>query len=173
MVDNEEDGIPLVDKLSNEQKKVEKWIFEINKGISLSNTLDISVYFLFMVMFLIIIGSGVGIGATITFSLFSILIFSFLTSSLYAIAKPNMVWEQQKVSLLNDPKVISCVLLKLKFPKENFESWLHLHNINASRAFGTKITFEKMKQAAGILTSGFGVALYLLLRQDLTSKGIL
>ena len=39
--------------------------------------------------------------------------------------------------------------LKLKFPKENFESWLQLHNVNASRVFGTKVTFEKMKQAAG------------------------
>ena len=59
----------------------------------------------------------------------------------------TQVWEQQKILLLNNPKVISAVLQKLKFPKENFESWLNLHNINASRAFGTKITFEKMKQA--------------------------
>ena len=50
--------------------------------------------------------------------------------------------EQQKVSLLNDPEVISAVLLKLIY-NESFESWLKLHNINASRAFGTKITFEK------------------------------
>ena len=58
---------------------------------------------------------------------------------------------------------ICCFAKTLKFPKENFESWLNLHNINASRAFGTKITFEKMKQAAGVLTSVFGVVMYLLL----------
>ena len=41
------------------------------------------------------------------------------------------------------------------------------HSINASRAFGTKVTFEKMKQAAGVLTSVFGIVLYLLLREEL------
>ena len=55
---------------------------------------------------------------------------------------------------------------KLKFPTESFESWLTLHNINASRAFGTKITFEKMKQASGILTTVFGTVFYLLLRDE-------
>ena len=83
------------------------------------------------------------------------------------------VWEQQKILLLNNPKVISAVLQKLKFPKDNFESWLNLHNINASRVFGTKITFEKMKQAAGVLTSVFGVVLYLLVREELRSEGYL
>ena len=62
---------------------------------------------------------------------------------------------------------ISAVILKLKFPKENFESRLQLHNVNASRVFGTKITFEKMKQAAGVITSAFGIILYLLLREEL------
>ena len=90
-------------------------------------------------------------------------IYIYVGNSLYAIAKPNMVWEQQKVLLLNDAKVI----LNLKFPKENFESWLLLHHINASKAFGTKITFEKMKQTAGVLTSLFGITLYLLLRHQL------
>ena len=66
-----------------------------------------------------------------------------------------------------------CCFAKLKFPKENFESWLSLHNINASRAFGTKITFEKMKQAAGVLTSVFGVVMYLLLREEVRSQGYL
>ena len=33
--------------------------------------------------------------------------------------------------------------------------------------FGTKITFEKMKQTAGVLTSLFGITLYLLLRHQL------
>ena len=93
----------------------------------------------------------------------SIIFFSYMTQ----------VWEQQKILLLNDPKVISAVLQKLKFPKENFESWLSLHNINASRAFGTKITFEKMKQAAGVLTSVFGVVMYLLLREEMRSQGYL
>ena len=170
---NEEDGVPLVDKLSNEQEKVERWILAINNGISTYNTISICICFVFNIVFLSVAGSGISTGITITAIIFSMFFFVYFTNMMYAIAKPNMAWEHQKVLLLNDPKVISAVLLKLKFPKENFESWLHFHQINSARAFGTKITFEKMKQAAGVLTSAFGVALYLLLRQELTSKGIL
>ena len=53
----------------------------------------------------------------------SIIFFSYMTQ----------VWEQQKILLLNDPKVISAALQKLKFPKENFESCL-------SFTFSAKIT---------------------------------
>jgi hypothetical protein len=171
--DNEEDGIPLVDKLTQEQEIVEKWILEINNGISIYNSFLIGGQFIFLIFFLSIVGSGYSIGATITFSIFSAFLVVFLIRFMYGIAKPNMAWKQQKIALLNNPKVISAILLKLKFPKENFESWLQNHNINASRIFGTKITFEKMKQTAGILTSAFGIAIYLLLRNELTSRGVL
>ena len=164
---NPEDGIPLAKKLSKEQNKVEKWIIAVNNGMSTFNTLMICHTTGNLIIFLIMLGSGQEIGATIFFSLFSIFFWIFLSSALYAVAKPNMVWEQQKVLLLNDAEVISAVILKLKFPKENFESWLQLHNVNASRVFGTKVTFEKMKQAAGVITSAFGIILYLLLREEL------
>ena len=163
---NPEDGISLFKKLSKEQKIVENWIMAINKGISLYNTLFISISLANCALFLLIAAGGFGIGATITFSLFALFMWYFFCTSLYAVSKANLVWEQQKIALLNDPEVISSVLLKLKFPTESFESWLTLHNINASRAFGTKITFEKMKQASGILTTVFGTVFYLLLRDE-------
>ena len=165
--DNPEDGISLAKKLSREQTKVERWMIAVNNGMSTFNTLMICFILGNLLIFLILLGSGQDIGATIFFAVFVIFMWFFLSGALYAIAKPNMVWEQQKVLLLNDAEVISAVILKLKFPKENFESWLQLHNINASRVFGTKITFDKMKQAAGVLTSAFGIVLYLLLREEL------
>ena len=164
---NSEDGIPLAKKLSKEQNKVEKWIIAVNNGMSSYNTLNICNTTGILIIFLIMLGSGQEIGATIFFAVFSIFMWMFLSSTLYAIAKPNMIWEQQKILLLNDAEVISAVILQLKFPKENFESWLQLHNVNASRVFGTKVTFEKMKQAAGVITSAFGIILYLLLREEL------
>ena len=164
--DDVEDGMLLLKKLSKEQKKVETWIMAVNRGMSTYNTLYISLSFVNCTFFLTIAAGGFGIGTTIVFSLFALFMWIFFCSSLYGVAKANLVWEQQKVSLLNDPEVISAVLLKLKFTAESFESWLKLHNINASRAFGTKITFEKMKQAAGVLTTIFGTVLYLLLRDE-------
>ena len=74
-----------------------------------------------------------------------------------------MIWEQQKIALLNDAQVI----LNLKFPRESFKEWLSLHNFNATKVFGTKVTFEKMKQAAGLFTSIVGIVLYVLLREEL------
>ena len=82
---------------------------------------------------------------------------------LYALAKPSRVWNRQKISLLNNAKVI----LNLKFPRESFKEWLSLHNLNAAKIFGTKVTFEKMKQASGLLTSAIGIVLYFLLREEL------
>eukprot|EP00943_MAST-04B_sp_MAST-4B-sp1_P004927 g4927.t1 len=171
--DDEEDGILLADKLTKEQEKVEKWILEINNGISGFNSITILGQSIFMIFFLGIVGSGYSVGATVTFSLFSAFNMAYLIMFMYGIAKPNMIWKQQKIALLNNPKVISAIFLKLKFPQENFESWLNDHNINASRLFGTKITFEIMKQTAGILTSAFGIAMYLLLRNELISLGVL
>ena len=37
----------------------------------------------------------------------------------------------------------------------------------AAKIFGTKVTFEKMKQASGLLTSAIGIVLYFLLREEL------
>ena len=41
--DNVEDGISLAKKLSKEQKKVEKWIIQINGGMSTWNTFAVSI----------------------------------------------------------------------------------------------------------------------------------
>ena len=115
------------------------------------------------IIMLILASGGFSLAGTIAFAILAVWMFMFLYNTLYALAKPNLIWEQQKIRLFNDAEVI----LNMKFPKENFETWLSRHDINASRAFGTKVTFEKMKQAAGVLTSVFGIVLYLLLREEL------
>ena len=87
----EEDGIPLVDKLSMEQEKVEKWILEINNGISTFLSFRIVGFSGYLIFFLSIVGGGYSIGASITFAAFSVFVFMLISSSLYAVAKPNMV----------------------------------------------------------------------------------
>ena len=66
----EEDGIPLVDKLSMEQEKVEKWILEINNGISTFNSFRIVGFSVYLIFFLDIVGGGYSVGASIGFSIF-------------------------------------------------------------------------------------------------------
>eukprot|EP00943_MAST-04B_sp_MAST-4B-sp1_P002204 g2204.t1 len=163
---NIEVGMSLVDRLSHEQAQVEKWIIAINKGMATFNSLLSFSMLSSVVITLIIVASMNSVGPIMFIIALALFMWVMFSNTLYALAKPNMVWEQQKILLLNDAKVI----LNLKFPKENFESWLDNHNINAARVFGTKLTFEKMRQATGALTSVFGVVLYLLLRDDL--KGL-
>ena len=160
--DNGEDGVSLVDKLSHEQAKIEKWIIAINNGMTTFNSLMQLFLFINNLISLIIIGSLNSIGAIIFVTVVTLFSWVTLANGLYALVKPNMVWEQQKIFLLNDAKVI----LNLKFPKENFESWLNNHNANAARIFGTKLTFAKMRQTTGALTSVLGVVLYVLLREE-------
>ena len=87
----EEDGISLVDKLSMEQEKIENWILEVNNGMSAFNSCMIAGTSGFLIFFLNIAAGGYSVGASIAFTAFSLFIFVFLSNSLYAIAKPNMV----------------------------------------------------------------------------------
>ena len=161
----EEDGMSLVDKLSQEQEQVEKWIMKINNGMSTFNTIQLCNYIGGCILFLFIAAGGYGFGATIGCAICALFLFCMIGNNLYAMSKPNMVWEQERILLLNDAKVF----LNLKFERENFDIWLQNHNINSSKAFGTKITFERMQQAAGLLISAFGIAFYALL-QDIMSN---
>ena len=74
-----------------EQDKVEKWILEINNGISTFLSFRIVGFSGYLIFFLSIVGGGYSIGASIGFSAFALSIFALMSSSLYAIAKPNMV----------------------------------------------------------------------------------
>ena len=147
--DNSEDGILLVDKLSDEQTKVESWIEAVNSRMTVYQSSQLCSLVLSCALFFIIAAGKYSVGATIVFSIVSLGVCMMIGSMLYSIAKPNMIWERRKVKLLNDAKVV----LNLKFPRKDFEAWLQMHNINACRVFGTKVTFHIMKQAAGVIYS--------------------
>ena len=152
----------MVDKLSEEQTKVENWIEAVNSRMTVFQSSQLCSLVLACALFFIIAAGKYSVGATVVFSIVSLGVCMMIGSMLYSIAKPNMIWERRKVKLLNDAKVV----LNLKFPREDFEAWLQMHNINACRIFGTKITFHIMKQAAGVIYSLFGIALYSVFRDD-------
>eukprot|EP00943_MAST-04B_sp_MAST-4B-sp1_P001763 g1763.t1 len=160
---DKEDGLTVIEKLSKEQQKVEKWINDVNKSTTSFNVVCLTVLLLNELLALMFIAGSVGVGTTLFFSGFVFILTFNAIQFLYALAKPNMIWEEQKIALLNDAQVI----LNLKFPRESFKEWLSLHNFNATKILGTKVTFEKMKQAAGLFTSVVGIVLYVLLREEL------
>ena len=147
---DEEDGLTITQKLAKEQEKVEKWMYLINEEITSFNTFQVTYMLLCLIMFLIFASSGLGIGVTITFTLFASFMVIYTCQVLYALAKPNIVWERQKILLLNNANVT----LNLKFP-ESFKEWLEWHDINASKVFGTKVTFEKNETSSRIINIYF------------------
>jgi hypothetical protein len=50
---------------------------------------------------------------------------------------------------------------------EQWDEWLHQHEINAARTFGVKVTMTGMRRATSALTSVFTVIMYFLLRQEI------
>ena len=76
-----------------------------------------------------------------------------------------MAWERAKTSLLNDAKVRRAVV-HMGW-SEQWDEWLHQHEINAARTFGVKVTMTGMRRATSALTSVFTVIMYFLLRQEI------
>ena len=96
--DNGEDGVALVDKLSHEQAKIEKWIIAINNGMTTFNSLIQLFLFINNLINLIIIASLNSIGPIIFMVSLEIYMWIILANGLYALAKPNMVWNNKRYS---------------------------------------------------------------------------
>jgi hypothetical protein len=160
-------GSDATERLSVEQV-VEKWAREVTKGTVSYNSSMLVFNLTFLTAMLGILASGMGgersTGGIIIVSLFSLLLLMFIVFSLRSIAKPNMAWERAKTSLLNDAKVRRAVV-HMGW-SEQWNEWLHQHEINAARAFGVKVTMTGMRRAASALTSVFTVIMYFLLRQE-------
>ena len=87
----EEDGIPLIDKLSMEQEKVEKWILEINNGISTFNSFKVVGVSGFLIFFYILLVVVIVLAQVQHFQPFRWVF--FLTSlALHCMALPNQIW---------------------------------------------------------------------------------
>ena len=162
-------GSDATDRLSVEQEIVEKWAREVTKGTTSYNSSMLVFALTFLAAMLGILAVGMGgersIGGIIIVSLFSLFMLMFIVSTLRSIAKPNMAWERAKTSLLNDAKVRRAVV-HMGW-SEQWDEWLHQHEINAARTFGVKVTMTGMRRATSALTSVFTVIMYFLLRQEI------
>ena len=83
---------------------------------------------------------------------------------MHGIAKPNLMWEHMKVRLLNNPRT-QRVVASIGWA-DRWEAWLNLHELNASRAFGAKVTTNLMRKVGGSIASLFAIVVYLLLREQ-------
>ena len=67
--------------------------------------------------------------------------------------------------VLNDPRVQGAIA-KIGW-SERWDKWLHLHELNASRVYGVKVTMSSMRNVSSALASFFAIVMYFLLRNEL------
>ena len=82
------------------------------------------------------------------------------------LAKPNIAGKR-KARLMNDPKIHRAIV-QIGW-SERWADWLQLHELNAGRAFGVKVTVTGMRRVSSAVASLFTIAMYFLLRQELNN----
>ena len=81
-------------------------------------------------------------------SLITVLNTLYFVKQLHGLANPSMIFDKYKRQLLNDAKVQQGKL-RMGWTVEMFDDWMERHESNAMRAFGMKVTLDKMRQASG------------------------
>eukprot|EP00946_MAST-07B_sp_MAST-7B-sp1_P003339 g3339.t1 len=155
-------------ELAEEFEKAEHWAQQVIDGTG--------VYYSCMVacpLVLALINVGVmaawsggqrQVAAIVTLSLFTAMMVLVFIGVMHGMAKPNLMWERMKVRLLNNPR-IQRVVARIGWA-DRWEAWLNLHELNASRAFGAKVTTNLMRKVGGSIASLFAIVVYLLLREQ-------
>ena len=160
--------------LTSEYEKVEAWAQEISDGTSTFHSVILSVTLIFALICLGTIAVVLsdtrnenGIATVVTLSAFGFSCMTMFSVSFYGMAKVSMAWKKTEVRLLGSPQIHRAVV-SLGW-SDRWRKWLHDHELNASRAFGTKITMDLMRRAGGSIMTVFTVLLYFLVREQLRS----
>ena len=159
----------VTDQLAVEHECVEKWAREVIKKTATVNNLNLGFPFVFTVVNLFMIGTGVGGNnrgaSTIVLASYSVMTINWFLMSLHSLAQPNLAWETAKVEFLNDPR-IQRAIVRIGW-SERWGAWLKLHELNASRVYGIKLTTSTMRSVGSAIGSLFTIVMYFLLRNEL------
>ena len=76
----------------------------------------------------------------------------FFAMTLSSTTKPNIAWNQAVTSMLYDARVQN---LNVQLVQNRFQPWLDSHEINASRAYGMKVTVRGLQRLLTTVASLF------------------
>eukprot|EP00949_MAST-11_sp_MAST-11-sp1_P003684 g3684.t1 len=153
--------------IAAEQKKVESWAKVMNKlfqdyyGLGLVLTL----LWVFVPMLVLALNPAVSSVAEVgTLAFMSLMFLGFFAMTLSSTTKPNIAWNQAVTSMLYDARVQN---LNVQLVQNRFQPWLDSHEINASRAYGMKVTVRGLQRLLTTVASLFTVLMYFILREEL------
>ena len=85
---------------------------------------------------------------------------------LFFLAKPNQVWIKHSNYVLNDARIM---IRKEELFGSQFDQWLSQQEINSQRLFNIKLTSKLLGRVAALLSSGFTIIIYVIIREELQS----
>ena len=157
-----------IEALSKLHQNAEAWATRMMNMTSAYNTSMLASLFCIALTNLLAMGVQIeskknwsGIFVISLLTLMSIIWFCY---AFLGMAKPSMEWEKATRRILSDPKAQHAII-RLGW-ESRWEKWLAGHELNAARAFGVKVTVDKVRRASGVVTSVFSIAMYIILRED-------
>jgi hypothetical protein len=158
----------ITEQLSSKHARVEQWAREVTRSTSTANNCMV-VFSIIMILACVVAIAGGGenttVASVVVLSLLALMVLMWLMTTLRQIAAPNVAWTGACVRLLNDPRVKEAIS-RLEW-SDRWEEWLRMHELNANRVFGMKVTMSRMQSVSSAVGSIFTVVMYVLLRQEL------
>ena len=153
--------------IAAEQNKIESWAKVMNKLTQSYNGhgLVAMLLWVFVPLGVLALNPAVSSAAEVgTLAFISLMFLGFFTMTLSSVTKPNIAWNHAVTSMLYDARVQN---LNVKLVQNRFQPWLDSHEINASRAYGMKVTVRRLQRALTAVGSLFTVVMYFILREEL------
>jgi len=175
LLDNEIGTDEMLKRLTKEQRKVETYAREANKGLApfLSvRVIQVGVFLCIMLISAALVSTsttttmGNKLRSLAVLCFFTMLITFGCIQILKQITSSNKIWNESIQKHLNDAS-LAPTINKLFGRRDDFDKWLNAHEMSAQRVFGSKVSMERLGQLGSLMLSGVVVAIYFLMRDEL------
>ena len=172
MLDPEIGTDGILKRLTNEQRKAEKFGSQVNKGLSsmyAGGLITAGSWIMILLVCAALISTSTRENKLRSLSFNSFFIFLFLLlllMQMYQITAPSRAWNGAVQEQLNDAS-LAPVINKIFGRRVDFDKWLNSHEISSQRVFGSKVSLQRLSQVGSVLISGVLIVIYFVMREEL------
>ena len=172
MLDPEIGTDGILQRLTKEQRKSEKFGRQVNKGLSSTyagGLITVGSWIMIPLVCAALISTSTRENKLPSLSVLSLFIFFFSLNFLmqmYQITAPSRAWNGAVQEQLNDAS-LAPVINKIFGRRVDFDKWLNSHEISSQRVFGSKVSLQRLSQVGSVLISGVLIVIYFVMREEL------